>query len=170
PDLDAISPEQWRQTSLWFDCYPHNPTGAGAPRSHHEQLLSLAREHGFVVVCDEPYVDLYVGQPPHSGLQISRENMIAIHSLSKRSGMTGYRSGFIAGDPALIAALRETRANFGVASQSFVQAAAIAAWNDDAHVEQRRRVFADKREVLLAHLSRIGLHAPAEGASSLAVH
>ncbi|TMA21167.1 MAG: succinyldiaminopimelate transaminase [Deltaproteobacteria bacterium] len=164
-DLDAISPEQWRQTSIWFDCYPHNPTGAGAPRSHHERLLSLAREHGFVVVCDEPYVDLYVGPPPHSALQIgSRENLIAIHSLSKRSGMTGYRSGFIAGDPALIATLREARANFGVASQGFVQAAAIAAWNDDAHVEERRKVFADKRAVLLAHLRKLGLAVGGDGA------
>jgi acetylornithine aminotransferase len=123
------------------------------------------------VVADEPYVDLYVGSPPHSALQIgSRENLVAIHSLSKRSGMTGYRSGFIAGDPALIAALREGRANFGVASQSFVLAAAIAAWNDDAHVEERRKVFADKRAVILAHLKKLGLSTSGEGAFYLWVH
>ena len=111
------------------------------------------------------YPSLYVGPPPHSALQIgSRENLIAIHSLSKRSGMTGYRSGFIAGDPALIATLREARANFGVASQGFVQAAAIAAWNDDAHVEERRKVFADKRAVLLAHLRKLGLAVGGDGA------
>lgn len=170
PDLEAISADEWRRTSIWFDCYPHNPTGAGAPRSHHEKLLSLAREHGFVVVCDEPYVDLYVAEPPHSALQVSRENMVAIHSLSKRSGMTGYRSGFIAGDPALIAALREGRANFGVASQGFVQAAAVAAWSDDAHVEERRKVFAAKRAVLLAHLRKLGLQVGGEGAFYLWVH
>ena len=171
PDLDAIPADEWRRTSIWFDCYPHNPTGAGAPRAHHEKLLSLAREHGFVVVADEPYVDLYVGAPPHSALQIgSRENLLAIHSLSKRSGMTGYRSGFIAGDPALIAALREGRANFCVASQSFVLAAAIAAWNDDAHVEERRKVFADKRAVILAHLRKLGLQVGGDGAFYLWVH
>jgi acetylornithine aminotransferase len=164
PDLDAISAADWRRTSLWFDCYPHNPTGAGAPRSHHEKLARLAKEHGFLVACDEPYVDLYVHEPPHSALEISRENLIVIHSLSKRSGMTGYRSGFIAGDAEIIRWLREARANFGVASQSFIQEAAIAAWNDDAHVEARRRIFAEKRGILLAHLRKLGLQVGGEGA------
>jgi acetylornithine/N-succinyldiaminopimelate aminotransferase len=164
PDLDAIPASDFRNTSLWFDCYPHNPTGAGAPRAYHEKLARLAKEHGFLVVCDEPYVDLYVDEPPHSGLQIARHNLIAIHSLSKRSGMTGYRSGFIAGDPEVIRWLREARANFGVASQGFVQHAAIAAWSDDAHVAERRKVFAAKREVLLAHLRKLGLAVGGEGA------
>ena len=164
PDLDAIPASDWKKTSLWFDCYPHNPTGAGAPRSHHEKLLGLAKEHGFLVACDEPYVDLYVHEPPHSALQLGRQNVIAIHSLSKRSGMTGYRSGFIAGDREVIRWLREARANFGVASQGFVQQAATAAWSDDAHVEQRRRVFAEKREIVLSHLRRLGLAVGGEGA------
>jgi acetylornithine/N-succinyldiaminopimelate aminotransferase len=164
PDLDAIPAADWKRTSLWFDCYPHNPTGAGAPRSHHEKLARLAKEFGFLVACDEPYVDLYVHQPPHSGLQISRQNLIAIHSLSKRSGMTGYRSGFIAGDKEIIRWLREARANFGVASQAFIQHAAAAAWSDDAHVAARRKVFAEKREVLLAHLRKLGLDVGGEGA------
>ena len=164
PDLDAIPAGDWRKTSLWFDCYPHNPTGAGAPRAHHEKLARLAKEHGFLVVCDEPYVDLYVDEPPHSALQVSRDNLIAVHSLSKRSGMTGYRSGFIAGDAGVVGWLREARANFGVASQGFVLQAAIAAWNDDAHVADRRRVFAAKRKVLLAHLRKLGLSVGGEGA------
>ncbi len=164
PDLDAIPAADWRKTSLWFDCYPHNPTGAGAPRSHHEKLARLAKEHGFLVACDEPYVDLYVHEPPHSALQISRENLIVLHSLSKRSGMTGYRSGFIAGDPEIMRWLREARANFGVASQSFIQQAAIAAWSDDAHVEARREIFAEKRAILLAHLRKLGLQVGGEGA------
>ncbi len=164
PDLDAIKPEDWRRTALVFDCYPHNPTGAGAPRSHHQKLAALADEFGFVVVADEPYVDLYVGEPPHTALQVARKNVLAIHSLSKRSGMTGYRSGFIAGEPALMAVLRDVRANFGVASQGFVQAAATAAWSDDAHVAERRKVFADKRAVLLSHLQKLELRVGGEGA------
>lgn len=163
PDLDAIPASDWARTSIFFDSYPHNPTGAGAPLSHHERLLSLAREHGFLVVADEPYVDLYVGAPPHTALQAGRENLVVIHSLSKRSGMTGYRSGFIAGDSEAIRWLREGRANFGVASQGFVQQAAIAAWSDDAHVAERRQVFADKRAVLLAHLRKLGLEVGGEG-------
>lgn len=164
PDLDAIATADWQRTSLWFDCYPHNPTGAGAPRAYHEKLLGLARKHGFLVVADEPYVDLYVEDPPHSALEVSRENLVVIHSLSKRSGMTGYRSGFIAGDAEMIRWLREGRANFGVASQGFVQQAAIAAWSDDAHVAARRQVFAQKRAILLAHLRKLGLATSGEGA------
>src|SRR5262249_41557456 len=139
-------------------------SGAGATGAYHEKLARLAKEHGFLIVCDEPYVDLYVEVPPHSGLQIARKNLVAIHSLSKRSGMTGYRSGFIAGDPEGIGWLREARANFGVASQSFIQQAAIAAWNDDAHVGERRAVFAAKRQVLLGHLRKLGLAVGGEGA------
>ena len=164
PDLDTISADEWRRTAIYFDNYPHNPTGAGAPRAYHEKLFALAREHGFIAVCDEPYVDLYVGQPPHSGLQIARENVLAIHSLSKRSGMTGYRSGFIAGEPALIASIKEARANFGVASSNFVQLAAAAAWADDAHVAERRKLFADKRALLLAHLRKLKLEVGGDGA------
>ncbi|HEY2028024.1 MAG TPA: succinyldiaminopimelate transaminase [Myxococcales bacterium] len=170
PDLDAIPASEWQRTSIWFDCYPHNPTGAGAPRSHHDKLLALAKEHGFLVVCDEPYVDLYVGAPPHSALQVGRENLIVIHSLSKRSGMTGYRSGFMAGDAEMIRWLREARANFGVASQSFVLQAAVAAWNDDAHVAERREIFARKRAVLIETLREKGLEVGGEGAFYLWVH
>jgi succinyldiaminopimelate transaminase len=164
PDLDSIAASEWRRTSIVFDNYPQNPTGAGAPREHHEKLAALAKEHGFLVVCDEPYVDLYVHEPPHSALQVARENVVAIHSLSKRSGMTGYRSGFIAAEPDLIAHIRESRANFGVAPQTMVQGAAVAAWNDDAHVDERRRVFAEKRAVILAHLKKLGLEVGGEGA------
>jgi succinyldiaminopimelate transaminase len=164
PDLDAIPSSDWERTSLYFDCYPHNPTGAAATPEYHAKLFALAARHGFLVVCDEPYVDLYVETPPHCALQIARSNVLVIHSLSKRSGMTGYRSGFMAGEAATIAVIREARANFGVASQSFVQHAAIAAWSDDAHVAERRGIFAAKRALLLAHLRKLGLTASGEGA------
>ena len=170
PDLDAIPASDWRRTALLFDNYPHNPTGAAAPRSHHEKLLRLAREHGFLVVCDEPYVDLYVGEPPHTALQVGRENLVVVHSLSKRSGMTGYRSGFIAGEAETMAQIKEARANFGVAPQTMVQQAAAVAWNDDAHVDERRNVFSAKRRILLDHLRRIGLPVGGEGAFYLWVH
>ena len=87
PDLDSISAADWRRTALVFDCYPHNPTGAGAPRAHHEKLFALAQEHGFLVVCDEPYVDLYIDAPPHSGLQIGRDVALI---LGRSFASTGY--------------------------------------------------------------------------------
>jgi aspartate/methionine/tyrosine aminotransferase len=103
-------------------------------------------------------------------LQVGRENLVVIHSLSKRSGMTGYRSGFIAGEVETMAQIKEARANFGVAPQTMVQQAAAVAWNDDAHVDERRNVFSAKRRILLDHLRRIGLSVGGEGAFYLWVH
>ena len=164
PDLDAISAADWRKTSLWFDCYPHNPTGAGAPRSHHEKLAQPGQGARLPRRLRRALRRPLRGNAAALGAAGPRENLIVVHSLSKRSGMTGYRSGFIAGDAEIMRWLRDARANFGVASQSFIQEAAIAAWNDDAHVEARRKVFADKRDVLLAHLRRLGLQVGGEGA------
>jgi aspartate/methionine/tyrosine aminotransferase len=94
--------------------------------------------------------------------------VLVIHSLSKRSGMTGYRSGFMAGDPRIIAALKRMRPSVGVASPVFVQAAAEAAWRDDAHVEVRRRTFDEKRRLVLALCDELGL-SPLAGAAGLYV-
>src|SRR6202022_3025579 len=89
-------------------------------------------------------------------LQVTQTGVLSFGSLSKRSGMTGYRSGYIAGDAATIAALRRARPNFGVGSQDFVQAAATVAWSDDAHIQERRAIFRAKRDRLAAFLSGHG--------------
>ncbi len=138
------------RTLLFWVSYPHNPTGALAPRDYLERVGQAARRHGFIVVSDECYADVYFGAPPLSMLQVQQENVLAIHSCSKRSGMTGYRSGFVAGDPDLVAILKRLRAHPGVASPDFVNAAATAAWSDDAHAAARREIFARKRDLFLA--------------------
>jgi acetylornithine/N-succinyldiaminopimelate aminotransferase len=98
-------------------------------------------------------------------LEIQVENVVAIHSCSKRSGMTGYRSGFLAGDADVIASLRALRSHPGVASGEFVAPAATAAWSDDAHARERREVFRAKRERFLAFFRAHGLHADASDAT-----
>ena len=148
-----------RETLLLWISYPHNPTGAVAPRDYLERVGRAAREHGFVVASDECYADVYFGAPPLSMLQVQVENVLAIHSCSKRSGMTGYRSGFVAGDPDLVALVRRMRSHPGVASPDFVTAAAVAAWDDDAHAAARREVFRAKRDRLLAFFHEHGLEA-----------
>ncbi len=145
------------RTLLFWISYPHNPTGAVAPRQYLEKVGRAALRHGFVVVSDECYADVYFGEPPLSMLQAQVENVLAVHSCSKRSGLTGYRTGFVAGDPDLVAALRGMRAHPGVASPDFVTAAAVAAWSDDAHAAERRLAFSRKRELLLGFFSRHGL-------------
>src|SRR3712207_9091916 len=100
-----------------------------------------------------PYTTLFRS----SILEVTRERTLAFCSLSKRSGMTGYRSAMMAGDPELIAALRRLRPSIGVATQAFVQEAAVAAWGDDEHVEERRRIFAEKRALFVDFFNRVKL-------------
>jgi LL-diaminopimelate aminotransferase len=140
---------------LWIN-YPHNPTGATATHSHLEEVASFCREHDILLFSDECYNDVYSGDPPPSILEITSERTLAFVSLSKRSGITGYRSAMMAGDPELIAAHKKLRPSIGVASPRFIQEAATAAWNDDAHVEQRNRVFAEKRTLFLNFFEKVG--------------
>ncbi len=149
PDLGAIDPATWRRTAVLWLNYPNNPTGAVAPIEHLRMAAGLAREHGFVLASDEAYSELWFeGGPPPSALQIGDlTNVLAINTLSKRSSMTGYRSGFVAGDPDLVGALKRIRPSTGVTPQEFVQRASIAAWNDESHVERNRDVYAAKRRV-----------------------
>ena len=146
-------------TLLFWVSYPHNPTGAVAPRDYLERVGRAALRHGFIVASDECYADVYFAEPPLSMLQVQVENVLAIHSCSKRSGMTGYRSGFVAGDGDLVALAKRMRSHPGVASPDFVSAAAAAAWNDDAHAAERRETFSRKRELLLGFFRRHGLSA-----------
>jgi LL-diaminopimelate aminotransferase len=133
---------------LWIN-YPHNPTGVAASYSYLEEVTAFCREHDILLFSDECYNDVYSGDPPPSVLEVTRERTLAFVSLSKRSGMTGYRSAAMAGDPELIAALKKLRLSIGVASPSFIQKAATAAWQDDAHVEERNRVFGEKRALFV---------------------
>jgi succinyldiaminopimelate transaminase len=159
PDLDAVPADVWRRTAILWLNYPNNPTAATAPLTLYERAAALAREHDFVVASDEAYSELYFGaDPPVSALQVAdRTNVAVFNTLSKRSSMPGYRSGFVAGDPALVAALKRYRPNVGVAPPEFVQLAAVAAWGDEEHVAAVRETYRAKRDVLVPALEARGL-------------
>lgn len=157
PDLAALSPDLLRRTALMWINYPNNPTGALADRAFYRSALALAREHGFWLASDEAYSELWFDGPPPGAIEEGLENLLVFNTLSKRSAMTGYRSGFIAGDPELIALLRKVRPSQGVATPHFVMEAAIEAWSDEAHVADQRRIYAEKREILLPVLRRHGI-------------
>jgi len=158
PDLDAVAPETWARVAILWLNFPNNPTGATAPLALYERAAALAREHGFVLASDEAYSEIYFGAPPASTLQLPDLTSVAVfNTLSKRSSMPGYRSGFVAGDPELIALLKRYRPNIGVAPQAFIQHAAAAAWQDDAHVEEIRAGYRRKRDILLPVLHARGL-------------
>jgi succinyldiaminopimelate transaminase len=158
PDLDALDARTLdRLAILWLN-YPNNPTGATVPLEFLEHAAELARRHDFLLACDEAYSELWFSGPaPVSGLQLAdRTNVAVLNTLSKRSSMPGYRSGFVAGDPVLIAAMKKYRPNVGVAPQEFVQRASIAAWDDEAHVEAVRERYRAKHRVLIPALERTG--------------
>ncbi|MEO6463565.1 MAG: aminotransferase class I/II-fold pyridoxal phosphate-dependent enzyme, partial [Candidatus Eisenbacteria bacterium] len=151
PDLDAVPASTWDETAILWLNYPHNPTGALAPRALYERALALAARHGFCVCSDEAYSELTFGAAPASSLlSFGMERGLVFQTLSKRSAMTGFRSDFVAGDPSLIATFRALRPSLGVATPEFVQRAAEAAWTDEAHVDEMRRAFAVKRADALA--------------------
>jgi succinyldiaminopimelate transaminase len=151
PDLDAVDASTWDRTAILWLNYPNNPTGATAPLDFLRRAADHSRARDVLLASDEAYSELWFdGEPPASVLQTGDlTNVLAFHTLSKRSSMTGYRSGFVAGDPELIAALKALRPSVGVTPQEFVQRASIAAWSDEAHVEELRAVYARKRKLFL---------------------
>jgi acetylornithine aminotransferase len=166
PDLDAIAADTWGRTAILWVNYPNNPTGAVAPLEFLERAAALAAEHEFVLAADEAYTELWFDERPHSALEVTdRSNVIVFNTLSKRSSMTGYRSGFAAGSPDLIGALRQYRPSVGTAPQEFVQRASVAAWNDEAHVERTREIYRRKREALLPALDRKAIRVVASDAT-----
>jgi acetylornithine aminotransferase len=159
PDLDAVSSYDWRRAALVWVNYPNNPTCVTAPMTFYERLAELSRQHGFVIASDEAYSELWFEERPVSLLQLADwSNVIVLNTLSKRSSMTGFRSGFMAGDPALIEALRKFRVSIGTAPQEFVQRASVVAWSDERHVERARRAYAAKRKLFLSLFERKGVH------------
>ncbi|QPF73806.1 succinyldiaminopimelate transaminase [Roseateles sp. DAIF2] len=159
-----IDEATWARTQLLYTCSPGNPTGAVMPLAEWEALFALSDQHGFVIASDECYSEIYFrDEPPLSGLEAAVKlgrsdfrNLIAFTSLSKRSNVPGMRSGFVAGDAAIIKKFLLYRTYHGSAMNPMVQAASIAAWNDEAHVvanrEQYRAKFAQVTPLLAAEL------------------
>jgi succinyldiaminopimelate transaminase len=164
PDLQAVD---WDGVALLWLNYPNNPTAATATLQLYEQAAALARAHGFVLAVDEAYSELwFAGDPPVSALQLGdTTNLAVFNTLSKRSSMPGYRCGFVAGDPELVAAMKRYRPNVGLAPQTFVQRAAAAAWADEDHVVETRERYRAKRDALLPALLATGLQ-PSGGDAS----
>jgi len=159
PDPDDLTSAEWARLALLWVNTPNNPTGAVAGLELLEELAARCRAAGAVLASDEAYSELWLdGEPPPSALQLAdRANVAVFNTLSKRSSMPGYRSGFLAGDARLIEAVRRLRPTTGTTPQEFVQRASVAAWGDEAHVEAVRALYRAKRDALLPALGAIGL-------------
>lgn len=148
PDLNAVPDEVWRRVAMVYVCSPGNPTGWVADRTYYERLFYLADTYDFTICADECYSEIYADRPPAGLLQVAHEvgrrnysGCLVFNSLSKRSGMPGLRSGFIAGDAELIEIFSKWRTYTGPATPPPLQEVAIAAWNDEQHVEAARVVY-----------------------------
>ena len=152
-----LTDEEWRRARLMWICSPHNPTGSVIPRGELARIRERAAAEDVLLCSDECYSDIYEGDPPASLLETGgTEGVLVYMSLSKRSGMTGYRSGAVVGDRRAVAALRKLRSCTGTSSPEFVQTAAAAAWGDDRHAVMMRGLVRRKRRVLLRGFAELG--------------
>jgi N-succinyldiaminopimelate aminotransferase len=153
PDFDAVPDAVWARCRLLYICSPGNPTGAVMGAEVHRKLLDLSARFGFIIASDECYSELYVDEsaPPPGLLQTAYamgnttfERCVVFHSLSKRSNAPGLRSGFVAGDAAILAKFLLYRTYHGCALSLPVQQASLAAWQDESHVVENRALYREK--------------------------
>jgi N-succinyldiaminopimelate aminotransferase len=171
-DWDSVPAEVWARTQLVFVCSPGNPTGAVMPLSEWEKIFALSDRYGFTIASDECYSEIYFrDEPPLGGLEAasrlgrqSFERLVAFTSLSKRSNVPGLRSGFVAGDAAIIQKFLLYRTYHGSAMSPVVQAASVAAWSDEAHVVDNRALYRQKfAQVTPLLASVLDVHLPDAG-------
>ncbi len=149
-NFDQLPQDVWQRTQLIYVCSPGNPTGRVMPLSEWQTLFEMADRYGFVIASDECYSEIYFDTPPLGALQAAQQlgrsdyrNLVVFSSLSKRSNVPGMRSGFVAGDATVIEKFTLYRTYHGSAMNPAIQAASIAAWNDETHVMENRRLYAE---------------------------
>ena len=160
---DDVPAEVWAQTQLLFVCSPGNPTGSVMPMADWEKLFALSDQHGFVIASDECYSEIYFrDDAPLGGLEAAAKlgrhdfkNLVAFTSLSKRSNVPGMRSGFVAGDADILKKFLLYRTYHGSAMSGMVQAASVAAWNDEAHVVDNRALYREKFAAVTPMLAQV---------------
>ena len=169
PDLDALTEDMLERAAIFYLCSPANPQGTVADLAYLRRAVDLARAHGFLLVSDECYAEIYDRDPPPGVMQICAEdsdlsNVVCFHSLSKRSSVPGLRHGFVAGDPEFLAAFLRLRKYAAASSSMAHYAAAEALWSDEAHVSENRRLYRRKIDIAERVLGgRFGFFRPPGG-------
>jgi N-succinyldiaminopimelate aminotransferase len=163
PDWNSVPDDVWARTQQLFVCSPGNPTGAVMPLQEWQKLFDLSDRFGFVIASDECYSEIYFrNDPPLGGMEAAAKlgrsdfkNLISLTSLSKRSNLPGMRSGFVAGDAAIIKQFLLYRTYHGCAMSPVVQAASTAAWRDEAHVVDNRALYKAKFALVTPTLAEV---------------
>lgn len=162
-DYEALSDEEWRRVQLMFVCSPANPTGKVLDLDDWKKLFTLSDKYGFIIASDECYSEVFFDEanPPLGGMQAATllgrgfERLVMFSSLSKRSNVPGMRSGFVSGDPAILKQFLLYRTYHGSAMSPAIQAASVAAWNDEAHVIDNRRQYREKFDAVTPIVSGV---------------
>jgi LL-diaminopimelate aminotransferase len=157
PDLRSIPKDIAKRAKLLWVNYPNNPTTAFPTIDFYNEVIEFGEKYNIIIASDESYTENYYDVAPPSILQLKKEGVVAFQSLSKRSNMTCYRVGWVAGDARIIAAYRKVKPNIDSGTATFVQDAAIAALRDEHHVEELREDYRKKRDILIDALTSVGL-------------
>ncbi len=161
-NFDQLGEDIWQRTQLMYVCSPGNPNGHVMPLSEWKTLFEMSDRYGFVIAADECYSEIYFDTPPLGALEAAQQlgrsdyrNLVIFSSLSKRSNVPGLRSGFVAGDAKILEKYTLYRTYHGCAMNPAVQAASIAAWSDEAHVAENRRLYKEKFSKVVAILQPV---------------
>jgi LL-diaminopimelate aminotransferase len=157
PDLEAIPSAVAKDARIFWINYPNNPTTVMAPREFYLELIEFCRDHDIIIASDECYTEMYRDRAPESILQYGKEGIVVFQSLSKRSNMTGWRVGYMAGDADIISVFLSAKENMDSGCATFLQKAAVAALSDETHVQAMRSEYDEKRKIMTAALKEMGL-------------
>lgn len=157
PDVGSIPDDIADRAKIIWVNYPNSPTGKVATDAFYGELIDFAQRHGIVIASDEAYTEIYFEEKPRSLLEFAREGIISFFSLSKRSAMTGWRVGWVAGDREVVGAFRKTKTNIDSGTPTFIQDAAAEALGDERHVQEMRSEYREKRDIIVKALVDAGL-------------
>ncbi len=156
-DLDAIKKEHVKKAKILWINYPNNPTGAVATEEFFKEVIDFGHDNNIIIASDEVYSELYYKEKPKSILEYDREGIVVIQSLSKRSCMTTYRVGWLAGDENVISIVKKVKTNIDSGTCWFIQDAAIAALSDEEHVKVMQEEYKQKMDIMIYALNEVGL-------------
>ncbi|GJQ23534.1 MAG: LL-diaminopimelate aminotransferase [Candidatus Brocadia sapporoensis] len=156
-DLNSIPEEICKKAKILWINYPNSPSGAIAPLSYLKEIVEFGKKYNIIIASDEAYSEIFFGEPPHSILEITKDGVIVFNSFSKRSAMTCYRVGWVAGDKRIVDIFKKVKTNIDSGTATFIQDGAIAALSDETHVEKMRAEYKVKRDLLVDAFHRIKL-------------
>ncbi len=156
-DLEAIDKELIKKAKILWINYPSNPTAAMATDEFFKEVIDFGQDNNIIIASDEVYSEMYYDKKPKSILEFTQEGVVALHSLSKRSAMTAYRVGWLAGDEEIVSIFKKVKTNIDSGTSWLIQDAAIAALKDEKHVEEMRNEYRIKRDIMVDALREVML-------------